>query len=274
MKKRIIAVNSNCYHGYSIEEAIAGIKAAGFKYIELTATKGWTEHVFPDQSFKRLLEVKDMLDEAGLIPFAMSGHTNLMDTGRIADFVNNIRMAHFFGCDYIVSSVGEAHLEDKAVASNEVVAEHIKGFLPYLEKYDMKLVLETHGDHGTGKILKEICALVDSERVLINYDTANAIFWGYMSCDEMVEDFRASCDKVAYMHLKDKLGGTHEWSFPALGKGYIPFKPIFETMDEKDNMSPYSIEIEFTAEGPKDLEEINTAVRDSAEYLKAMGFEL
>ena len=29
MRERIIAVNSNCYHGYSIEEAIAGIKAAG-----------------------------------------------------------------------------------------------------------------------------------------------------------------------------------------------------------------------------------------------------
>ena len=80
MTDRIIAVNSNCYHGYSIEEAIAGIQAAGFHYIELTATKGWTEHVFPDQSFQRLLEVKDKLDEAGLIPFAMSGHTNLMDT--------------------------------------------------------------------------------------------------------------------------------------------------------------------------------------------------
>ena len=51
---RIIAVNSNCYHGYSIEQAIDGIAAAGFRYIELTATKGWTEHVFPDQSFERL----------------------------------------------------------------------------------------------------------------------------------------------------------------------------------------------------------------------------
>ena len=35
MTDRIIAVNSNCYHGYSIEEAIAGIRAAGFHYIEL-----------------------------------------------------------------------------------------------------------------------------------------------------------------------------------------------------------------------------------------------
>ena len=69
MDKRIIAVNSNCYHGYSIEEALEGIAAAGFHYVELTATKGWTEHVFPDQSFQRLLEVKDKLDEAGRAGF-------------------------------------------------------------------------------------------------------------------------------------------------------------------------------------------------------------
>lgn len=274
MKKRIIAVNSNCYHGYSIEEAIEGIKAAGFKYIELTATKGWTEHVFPNQSFERLLQIKDLLDKNGIIPFAMSGHTNLMDDARIDDFVKNIRLAHFFGCDYIVSSIGEAHLEDKAVASNEVVAQHIKGFLPYLEKYDMKLVIETHGDHGTGKILGEICDLVGSDRVMINYDTANAIFWGYLNENDMYEDFSACINQIGYMHIKDKLGDIHEWNFPALGKGYVPFEKIFNSLDSKSNMSPLSIEIEFTEKGPKDIDEINNAVKDSANYLKSLGFEL
>ena len=269
MMDRIIAVNSNCYHGYSIEEAIAGIKAAGFHYIELTATKGWTEHVFPDQSFERLLEVKDLLDEAGLIPFAMSGHTNLMDPARIGDFVNNIRLAHFFGCDYIVSSIGEAHLEDKAVASNQVVAEHIRGFLPYLEKYDMILVLEVHGDHGTGVILKQIAQLVGSDRVRVNYDTANAIFYGDV---DVVEDLGQCMDKVGYIHLKEKAGGRQEWDFPALGKGYVAFPEIFNLMDDADNLSPYSIEIEFTQKGPKDLAEINQAVMDSAKYLREQGF--
>ena len=55
--KRILGINSNCYHGYSIEEAVKGAASAGFHYIELTATKGWTEHVFPDQSFHQLLKV-------------------------------------------------------------------------------------------------------------------------------------------------------------------------------------------------------------------------
>lgn len=271
MKKRIIAVNSNCYHGYSIEQAAAGISAAGFRYIELTATKGWTEHVFPEQSFKRALEVQDILEAQGLVPFSMSGHTNLMDTGRIGDFVNNIRLAHFFGCEYIVSSIGEAHLEDKAVASNEAVAEHIRRLLPCLEKYRMKLVLEIHGDHGNGGILKEIVELVDSDRVLINYDTANAIFYGDV---DVTKDVAGCIDRIGYFHLKDKAGGRQEWNFPALGKGYVDFPAIFRMMDDADNLSPYSIEIEFTQAGAGSLEEVNRAVMESAEYLRGQGFEL
>lgn len=271
MEKRIIAVNSNCYHGYSIEQAIAGIRNAGFHYIELTATKGWTEHVFPDQSFARLLEVKDLLEESELIPFAMSGHTNLMDTNRMADFVRNIRLAHFFGCRYIVSSIGEAHLEDQATASNEIVAEHIRALTPYLEKYQMMLVLETHGDHGTGAILRQIVKLVGSNLVKINYDTANAIFYGDV---DVAKDFAGCIDEVAYLHLKEKAGGRQEWNFPALGKGYVDFPALFRQLEAANNNSPFSIEIEFTQAGPKNLEEINQAVMDSAAYLKAHGYSL
>ena len=214
---------------------------------------------------------RKMLDEAGLIPFAMSGHTNLMDTERIGDFVRNIRLAHFFGCDYIVSSIGEAHLEDKAVASNAVVAQHVRDLVPYLEEYNMTLVLETHGEHGTGAILKEIVELVDSPRVLINYDTANAIFYGDV---DVTKDFLASMDKIGYVHLKDKAAGRQEWNFPALGKGYIDFPALFDALDADNNMSPFSIEIEFTQDGPKDLAEVDQAVQDSADYLISQGFVL
>lgn len=248
MTDRIIAVNSNCYHGYSIEEAIAGIRAAGFHYIELTATKGWTEHVFPDQSFQRLLEVKDKLDEAGLIPFAMSGHTNLMDTARIPDFVKNIRLAHFFGARYIVSSVGEAHLKDNAVASNAVVAEHIRGFLPYLEKYDMILVLEVHGDHGTGAILKEIVNLVGSDRVRINYDTANAIFYGDV---DVVQDLGACMDRVGYIHLKDKAGGRKEWDFPPWARATFPSRNCLPCWTRPKTTAPSPSKSNSPPRGPR-----------------------
>ena len=269
--KRIIAVNSNCYHGYSIEEAIEGIRAAGFHYIELTATKGWTEHVFPNQSFSRLLQVQDELKQAELIPFAMSGHTNLMDPQRLPDFIQNIRLAHFFGCDYIVSSIGEAHLEDRATATDEIAAQQIQTLVPYLEQMDMKLVLELHGEHATGVRMQKLVQMVGSDRVGINYDTANAIYYGGVS---VPEDFAKCIDQVQYLHLKEKAGGEKEWNFPALGKGYVDFPAVFAQLEEKHNNSPFSVEIEFTQAGPKDLQEINQAVRDSADYLRAQGFEL
>ena len=272
MKKRIIAVNSNCYHGYSIEEAIAGIRRAGFHYIELTATKGWTEHVFPDMPFERLLAIQDELEAAQLRPFAMSGHCNLMDPERIPDFVKNIRLAAFFGCDYIVSSIGEAHLKDNAVADNRTVAERIRALVPRLERYGLTLVLETHGhDHGTGAVLSDIVRLVGSERVKINYDTANVVFYGGV---DPVADLRACVSDVAYLHLKDKAGAADVWDFPALGKGWVDFPGVFGVLEEAGNASPFSIEIEFTQAGPKNLAEIDQAVQDSADYLRAHGFEL
>lgn len=61
-----------------------------------TATKGWTEHVFPNQSFEKLCAVKDKMEQLGLVPFSMSGHCNLMDTQRLPDFVMICSLAHFF----------------------------------------------------------------------------------------------------------------------------------------------------------------------------------
>jgi sugar phosphate isomerase/epimerase len=268
---RIIGVNSNCYHGYSIEEALEGIAKSGFRYVELTATKGWTEHVFPDQPFQRLVKVQNKMKELDLHPFAMSGHTNLMDPARIPDFVMNMKLASFYGCEYIVSSIGEAHLEDNVHTSNEEVARSIGGFIPYLEENNMKLVLELHGDHATGKVLREIVDLVDSPRVLINYDTANVIFFADVN---MEEDLDIAMEKIGYMHLKEKAGDPKEWNFPALGKGYVDFPMIFKKLKKAENNCPFSIEIEFTKEGPKDLMEINQAVKDSYDYLKSQGFAL
>jgi sugar phosphate isomerase/epimerase len=110
---------------------------------------------------------------------------------------------------------------------------------------------------------------VGSDRVLVNYDTANAIFYGDV---DVVKDFSDCMDKVGYIHLKEKAAGRQEWDFPALGKGYVPFPEVFALLEKEGNTSPFSIEIEFTAAGPKDLEEINRAVADSAAYLKAQGF--
>lgn len=266
--KRIIAVNSNCYHGYPVEAALEGIAAAGFHNVELTATKGWTEHVFPDKSFERLCKVQDKLKELGLNAFSMSGHVNLMDAERLPDFIMNMRLAHFFGCGYIVSSIGEAHIQDKAKTGPETVAANIRSLLPSLEKYGLTLVLELHGEHATGGIMKEIVKLVGSDRVKINYDTANCIYYGGVNAEE---DIDGCMDEVAYLHLKDKAGARNEWNFPALGKGYVDFPALFKKLDAAEKDAPLSIEIEFTPEGPGSIQAVDQAVKESYAYLVSQG---
>ena len=269
---RIIAMNSNSYHGFSLEEAVRGIADAGFRYIELTATKGWTEHVYPDQPIRQLMRAQDMLADAKLIPFAMSGHTNLTDPERMRDFLDNIRLAAFFGCEYIVSSIGEAHLKDRHTAGADETARCIARFVPELESHDLTLVLETHGkEHGTGRALAEIVQKIGSERVKINYDTANAVFYGGV---DPVQDLASCVGEVAYLHIKDKAGAPDVWNFPAPGKGWVDFDGVFRVLSQAGNESPFSVEIEFTPEGPGGLGQVDQAVRDSAAFFRSRGFEL
>ena len=112
---------------------------------------------------------------------------------------------------------------------------------------------------------------VNSDRVKVNYDTANVVFYGRV---DPVEDLKACVSDVAFLHIKDKAGAADEWNFPAPGKGYIDFDGIFDVLNQNGNNSPFSVEIEFTAAGPSTLEEVNQAVRDSAAFFRAHGIAL
>ena len=270
----IVAIKTNCYKDFDFYEALTQIRNAGFNYIELSASSGLKNPVGLDKSFSELCAIKNKLKELDLIPVSLGGHMNIMDEANIPDFIDKIRLAHFFGCRYIVTSVGDAHKEEDYIISNEEIAKHIQVFIPYLNEYDMTLVIELHGYHSTGKIVSEICRLSDSERVKINYDTGNAIFWGELDSDEMIDDFEKCISDVGYMHLKDKLGDKKEWNFPALGKGYIPLDKIIDILKQNNNSSCLSVEIEFTPEGVKDIDEVNQAVKDSADYLSQLGLKL
>ena len=53
-----ICLNSNSYHGFTLEEAVEGAKRAGIKLIELAGVIGWTEHVHNNFSDAQVAKVK------------------------------------------------------------------------------------------------------------------------------------------------------------------------------------------------------------------------
>jgi len=272
--KNIISVSTNTYHGFSTDEALKGIAAAGFKYVELTAVKGWTEHVMPGFTEDEFIKVEKKLKDLGLTCIALSGHCNLMDAERLTDFRENIKLAHRLGCKYIISSAGEAHFGKGESFADEVLIRNIKSIVPDLEKYDLCLGIEVHGAYGTGESLYRIYKGVGSDRVGINYDTANVVFYGGQIPNI---EIRNCVDGINYMHLKDKVGIDKVWNFPAIGSGDLDLTGLMNYVDANGYTGPFSIEIEFTEEftmRPKvqgDLATADKAVKDSFDYLKSQG---
>jgi L-ribulose-5-phosphate 3-epimerase len=266
--RNAFAVSTNTYHGFTLDQALNGIGKAGFKYVELTAVKGWTEHLSASMTAAEIAVVKDKCWALGLTPIGLSGHCNLMDEARLADFSANIELAGKLGCKYIVTSTGEAHFGHGQGSAEDALIANIKKVLRRCEALGLTMVLETHGEFGTGESLAKITRKVGSPHLGVNYDTANVVFYGKKLPDEEI----ALCmGEVKYVHLKDKAGEQAEWNFPALGKGALKLDRVLKALADAGNASPISLEVEFTQAGPKDLAEVDRAVKDSFDYLRGLG---
>ena len=268
-----ICVKINCYKGFSYDETLNGIKNAGFHYLELSTSKGNSLGLSQDMPFNELWKIKEDINSRGLTPFAIGGNSYIMDDDT-SKIVSNIYLARFFGCKYVDTTVFNARNDGEAQTSDEEVINHIKFYIPYLEKYDLTLVIELHGKYASGEALANIIKQVNNSHVRINYDTGNALYCAGLEVDEMLEDLKKNVNDVSFFHLKDKLEAKNVWNFPAIGNGYIPFKDVFTILKENNNYSPLIVEIEFTAKGVSSVKEVDEALIDSANYLKSLNIKI
>lgn len=155
-----------------------------------------------------------------------------------------------------------------------MLAANIKALIPDLEKYNMTLAIETHGEYGTGESIYNVTKLTGSDRAGVCYDTANCVFYGGVRPEEEV----LKClPALKYVHLKDKVGYDNVWNFPAVGKGELKLAEFIKLVEEHGFDGPYSIEIEYTADFtnrpkvPEDLNVQNQAVQDSYDHLHSLG---
>ena len=278
--KNIIAVSTNSFHGFDIMETLETIAKAGFKYVEICAVRNWTEHVMPDMAPEKLEAVKAKMAELGLKCISMSGHCDLSDASRLADFRANMKLAADLGCEWIISSTGEAHFGSEDETDIEALLTENKALVPDLEKLGLKLGIEVHGpNYGTGKACARLVDAVGAfPTVGVNYDTANVVYWGL---DDPDTDIKFCPGKINYCHLKDKIGIEGEdkkaWNFPAIGAGELHLLDLIAYMNENGYEGPLSIELEYTegftmrdkVEG--DLEFAYKTLKDSYDYLHANG---
>lgn len=258
--------HTNSYHTYSLEEALEGIAAAGFRFVELSAVRGWTEHVPLDADAATLGGVQRMLNRLALVPISLSGHSDLTTDDGLRLGLLAVDLCQRMGIDIMNTAIGghysEHEDEDAFMGNIHALADHAAA-------RGIRLGIEIHGEiTKSGKAALPVLERIGRRNVLINYDTANAEFYGGV---DPVEDLAAALPKMVHCHLKDKRGAGRVWDFPAIGEGHIDFKAVLGTMAKGGFTGPLSVEIEFGGEPWPPLAEVNRAMKASHDRLAALG---
>ena len=259
---------TNTYHSYSLEEALAGIAAAGFKSVELTSVPGWTEHVRRDASAEEIAHIKDLLRQHGLTAVSLAGHSDLVSETGIAEFRKALNIAQKLGISYVTTSTGghDASSGGSLEDQRNHFLSHIRPAADEAAAMGITICLETHGGLlASGMIAKKLIEDIGKENIGINYDPGNVIFYGGVRPEE---DIQTSADAVKHMHCKDQIGGPGVWNFPQVGTGEVDFATIFAALDKAGFDGPVSIEIEFTGEPWPPLDEVNRVVAESYKYVR------
>lgn len=263
-----LAVSTNSYHSYSLEEALAGIAAAGFTSVELSSVPGWTEHVLRDAGEAELRRVADLVKANGLEAVSLSGHSDLASDAGIAEFRKALQIARTFGIRYVTTSTGGHDASSEGTVEEQRIAflNRIRPLADEAASDGIQICLETHGGvSATGEMAAALVQEIDRPNVGINYDTANVIFYGSVRPEE---DIVHAAPWINHLHIKDQVGGPGVWNFPPIGTGEVDFEPIFAELAKVGFAGPCSIELEFQGEPWPPLPEVEAALRTSREFLR------
>jgi sugar phosphate isomerase/epimerase len=259
-----LAGHTNSYHTYGFDEALAGIAAAGFKHVELTAVPGWTEHVSLDDD---PADVRRRLEGHGLTAVSLSGHSDLTTPDGLEHGIRAVRWAADYGVPIMNTAVGGHQSADE---NESAFLANIGELADVAEEAGVVVALEIHGDiMASSKETLPLLEKVGRDSVKVNYDTANV---EYYSGDTAVEDLPKITGQLAHVHLKDTTGGRGNWNFPACGAGTVDFARVLSILRDAGYDGPLSVEIEFTGEPWPPLEEVDRAMRASYEHLSSLGY--
>jgi len=263
-----LAGHTNSYHTYTLDQALEGISKAGFKYVELTAVRGWTEHIPLEGTPKAIEEIKTKLAYWGLTASALSGHSDLTTADGVIDGKKAIDLCVQLGLNLMNTAVGGHYSEDE---NKDAFMANIHELADYAAERGIDLALEVHGDiMATGQKSIALIREIGRDNVGINYDTANCVFYGDV---QAVDDIGQTVPYLKHVHLKDTRGGFKVWDFPAVGEGHVDFKGVLGELEGQGYTAPFSVEIEFQGMPWPPVEEVHRSMKVSYDTLSGLGLK-
>ena len=252
---------------FTLEQALEGLAAAGYRNCEIGAVKGWFEHIDPDAYTDKDLAAADAkLNDLGLNPVSLSGHTQLQTAEGKERFRRAIDIAAALGMKVVNTFTGDASTNEDREAYFANVAE----LCDYAAPKGLMIGMETDSNMlPTAAIGVAILDRIDRPDSLgFNYDPGNVVY--YTGADP-IEDIRIALPRMVHFHFKDKIGGKDVFNFPPPGDGELDMSRLLELCADAGYSGPISAEVEFDENGWPDYDACLAAAHKSVANLRSMG---
>lgn len=233
--------------------AFAHLAELGIRFVEIRVPEA-------DQ----LDAVKQQLDAHQLTVATLHGRCDVSREDCVTDVLSQMPALLAFDCDLFFVSI---KLKD---TPREDAFPRIRAAADICASHNASLIIETHPELFTnGDLALQSLQAIDHPAVKLNYDTANIHFYNERA--DSAAELEKVIEHVAAMHLKDCSGLTREWNFPALGRGIVDFREIFQILDAHDFRGPCTLEIEGV-EGEERTERVITSrIAESLGFLRGLG---
>jgi L-ribulose-5-phosphate 3-epimerase len=224
-RSQLVAVGCTtvAYLKHPLTRALEGISSCGVRNVELASIPHYCDHL-PPGHLPDAPSVSKLCADYGLRPVAVSAHGDLKVDSDVDHIADCMRFAADIGATIVNTGTGDA-----ATSEDETrIVTAIEQLAAIGDRTGVTLGLETQNTIVTSG--EEAVALIDrigSERVRINLDPANIVYW---SGHDALSECRRMAGYVAHMHVKDHRGGRGDYEFPPLGSGDLPLEQIIATL--------------------------------------------
>jgi L-ribulose-5-phosphate 3-epimerase len=269
-----IGCNTIAFRKDGFDFALDKIASAGYEYVEVEANLKWCQHVDPWKDDP--VKFKDKIKGFGFKGVsAIGNHRELITSDQgVKDIERALSWAPDAGVSIILTGEGRKPEDMSEEAALEVLRKRLEKLCKVAEQNKVYLAMEDHGTISlTPDGLPKIISLVDSEWLVVNFDTANIHRGDYVGTDSEgyewklggktsyseIELLKKVARRVKHLHIKDVVGRDAV----TLGKGEIDLKGCLKILKE----TGFEGVLSYETEGWETAEESEEMIKESRKFL-------
>lgn len=224
-----IALHTDLFRNFTIEDAIPVIAQSGYEYIELNAIPNWTPHVnLFDFDAKRRENLKNLLTQHNLKVIAIGSNTDLANLDRndrlrnVNYCIDAIKMSAELGC-HIVCTTFSGNVLLSFSKQKQAFEKSLIEISKAAVECDVELAIELHPGSFVDSTLRAV-------NLLKSFDLPNI---GYLFCfphvatfagEDLIQALKIAKDYTIHFHLADTplCANDHKHMMPESGEINFP----------------------------------------------------